>query len=155
MSTPTSSKSLCLPLTRKHFCVSEIRGCTMGLFPKKRSLNGFMPALLNINVGSSLITIGAEGTISCPLEAKNFRKCSRINLDSMGLQGFVYREFRTSSPQKSAKQALEPLWATNISCTFAYRWQSAFIKFDTMSRRCAWKKFRLHRATTSCSSFEK
>ena len=34
-----------------------------GTFPKIISLNWFIPALVNINVGSSLITIGAEGTI--------------------------------------------------------------------------------------------
>ena len=29
-----------------------------------------MPALVNNSVGSFLITIGAEGTIACPLDAK-------------------------------------------------------------------------------------
>lgn len=38
-----------------------------------------MPALVNISVGSSLITIGAEGTIRCPLERKNSLKDSRIS----------------------------------------------------------------------------
>ena len=44
------------------------------------SLNWFMPALVNINVGSSLITIGAEGTIWCPLLAKKLLKESLISL---------------------------------------------------------------------------
>ena len=60
---PTSSKSLCFPDTRKHFCVSAIR-FELGLtLPKKNSLNGFIPALVNIKVGSSFKTNGADGTI--------------------------------------------------------------------------------------------
>jgi hypothetical protein len=36
--------------------------------------------LVNINVGSSLITIGADGTIRCSLLSKNFLKDSLISL---------------------------------------------------------------------------
>src|SRR5574344_1028878 len=43
------------------------------------SLNWFMPALLNISVGSSLTTIGADGTMRCSLLSKNFLKDSRIS----------------------------------------------------------------------------
>ena len=63
--------------------MSAMRGCTTGLLPKKRSLNGFIPALLNISVGSSLMTMGADGTISWPFEAKNSRKRSRMSFDSI------------------------------------------------------------------------
>ena len=34
-----------------------------GTLPNMMSLNWFIPAFVNINVGSSLMTIGAEGTI--------------------------------------------------------------------------------------------
>jgi hypothetical protein len=34
--------------------------------------------LVNISVGSFLITIGADGTITCPLEAKKSKKAWRI-----------------------------------------------------------------------------
>jgi hypothetical protein len=37
--------------------------------------------LVNIKVGSSLITIGAEGTILCPFEAKKSKKDLRISLE--------------------------------------------------------------------------
>lgn len=43
------------------------------------SLNWFIPALVNINVGSSLITIGAEGTIWWPLLSKKLLKESLIS----------------------------------------------------------------------------
>jgi len=35
--------------------------------------------LVNINVGSSLITIGADGTIVCSFDLKKSRKCWRIS----------------------------------------------------------------------------
>ena len=38
-----------------------------------------MPAFVNIRVGSPLSTIGADGTMVQPFEAKNFRKLSRIS----------------------------------------------------------------------------
>ncbi len=38
-----------------------------------------MPALVNISVGSSLITIGAEGTMAWPFDSKNFLNESRIS----------------------------------------------------------------------------
>jgi hypothetical protein len=43
-------------------------------------LNWFIPALVNIRVGSFLITIGADGTMVCPLAAKKSRKAWRISL---------------------------------------------------------------------------
>src|SRR5690625_4210735 len=83
VSIPTSSKSLCFPLTRKHFWVSAIRLCFTGLFPKKYSLNGTIPALVNIKVGSPFNTIGADGTIVCPFDLKKDRYRSRISFDVM------------------------------------------------------------------------
>ena len=41
------------------------------LFPKKNSLNGAIPELVNINVGSFFTTIGADSTISCCFDLKN------------------------------------------------------------------------------------
>jgi hypothetical protein len=38
-----------------------------------------MPALVNINVGSSLMTIGAEGTIWWPFDSKKLLKDSLIS----------------------------------------------------------------------------
>jgi len=37
--------------------------------------------LVNINVGSFFTTIGAEGTIWCPLDAKKSRNILRIFVD--------------------------------------------------------------------------
>jgi hypothetical protein len=44
--------------------------------PRKYSLNWFMPALVNSNVGSFFITMGADGTILCDLDSKKFKNCS-------------------------------------------------------------------------------
>ena len=41
-------------------------------------MNWFIPALVNIRVGSFFTTIGAEGTISCPFEWKKSIKACRI-----------------------------------------------------------------------------
>lgn len=38
-----------------------------------------MPALVNIRVGSFLTTIGAEGTMVCPLAAKKSKKALRMS----------------------------------------------------------------------------
>src|SRR5690554_4888682 len=78
-SCPTSSKSLCLPETRRHFCELATRKLTGWAFPRKISLNWFMPALVNIRVGSSLITMGAEGTMRCCLDSKKSRKLFLIS----------------------------------------------------------------------------
>jgi hypothetical protein len=48
-----------------------------------------MPALVNNKVGSFLSTIGAEGTISCPLDLKKSRKRFRISDAVMGIMGYV------------------------------------------------------------------
>ena len=38
-----------------------------------------MPALVNIRVGSSLITMGADGTMWCPFDSKKFLNESLIS----------------------------------------------------------------------------
>jgi hypothetical protein len=40
-----------------------------------------MPAFMNIKVGSSFTTIGAEGKTACPLPLKKFKYASLISLD--------------------------------------------------------------------------
>jgi len=77
------SKSLCFPLTRKHFCVSATRGNFIGAFPKNKSLKGAIPLLLNIKVGSFLTTIGADGTISCPFDLKKSKNVCLTLRDSI------------------------------------------------------------------------
>ena len=51
----------------------------MAVLPSIMSLNWFIPALVNISVGSSLITIGADGTIWCLFDAKKDKNDSRIS----------------------------------------------------------------------------
>jgi hypothetical protein len=59
--------------------VSATRGHLIGALPKNQSLKGAMPELVNINVGSFFTTIGADGTISCPLDLKKSKKVRRIS----------------------------------------------------------------------------
>jgi len=56
-----------------------MRGCGAGWLPRNISLNWFIPALVNIRVGSFLSTIGAEGTSVCPLFSKKFKNFCRIS----------------------------------------------------------------------------
>src|SRR5438045_1761501 len=42
-----------------------------------------MPALVNISVGSSLTTIGAEGTMTCPFDLKKSKNCWRISFEDI------------------------------------------------------------------------
>ena len=49
-------------------------GIGTGNIPRKMSLNWFIPALVNINVGSFFTTIGADGTITWSFPAKKSRK---------------------------------------------------------------------------------
>ena len=58
--------------------------------PNIISFHWFMPALVNISVGSSLITIGAEGTMACCFDSKNFLKESRISLAVIINLSYVY-----------------------------------------------------------------
>jgi hypothetical protein len=51
--------------------------------PKNKSLNGAIPLLINISVGSPFTTIGAEGTISWPLDLKKSRNVFRTLFDSI------------------------------------------------------------------------
>jgi hypothetical protein len=48
---------------------------------KKYSLKGAIPEFTNIKVGSSLVTIGADGTIKCDFSWKKFKKVARISCD--------------------------------------------------------------------------
>src|SRR5690606_27931163 len=89
---PTSSKSLCLPETRKHFWVSATRLLFGVALPKKYSLNCAIPELLNINVGSFFTTMGADGTIKWFLLLKKSKKLLRISLDCI-----VFTKFDTTS----------------------------------------------------------
>ena len=43
------------------------------------SLNWFMPALVNIRVGSFLTTMGADGTMACSFERKKSKKLFLIS----------------------------------------------------------------------------
>ena len=51
--------------------------------PKKKSLNWFIPALVNMRVGSFLLTIGADATILWPLPSKNSKNLDLISVDVM------------------------------------------------------------------------
>jgi hypothetical protein len=82
-----------------HFWVSAARRYGRDPLPRKTSLNWFIPALANINVGSSCGTTGEEGTISCCLPLKKSRNCWRTALASIDL-GF--RSGKTRSGQRSA-----------------------------------------------------
>ena len=70
---PTSSRSLCLPPARTHFCeLTAVRnGGTSS--PTKYGLNGTIPATLNSTVGSWGIRL-AEGTSVWPRSTKKSRK---------------------------------------------------------------------------------
>jgi hypothetical protein len=63
--------------------VSVIRFELGTAFPKKYSLKGFIPALVNIRVGSFFMTMGAEGTTLCVLEAKKSKNCCLTSKDFM------------------------------------------------------------------------
>ena len=65
--------------TRRHFCESAARFHFEGWLPRKMSLNWFMPALVNISVGSFLTTMGADGTMVCSLERKKSKKLFLIS----------------------------------------------------------------------------
>ena len=83
-------------LTRRHFWES-VALCVLGVtLPRKMSLNWFIPALVNISVGSFFTTIGAEGTIMCPLDAKKSRNFCLISFDViiMTINFFVKTTFR-------------------------------------------------------------
>src|SRR5690606_22014103 len=95
VSKPTSSKSLCLPETRKHFCVSAIRDDFGTAFPKRYSLNCAIPELLNIKVGSSFKTMGADGTIKCSLLSKKSRNFFLISCDF--ILYLNYESFKTNT----------------------------------------------------------
>jgi hypothetical protein len=51
-------------------------------------LKGAIPEFTNSNVGSFLVTIGADGTMECDFSLKKFKKVSLTSLD------FIKLEFR-------------------------------------------------------------
>jgi hypothetical protein len=57
----------------------------MGWLPRKSSLNGAMPLLINISVGSFFTTIGAEDTIWCPLSRKKSKNACLISAEVMSV----------------------------------------------------------------------
>src|SRR5690606_2044798 len=109
---PTSSKSLCLPDTRRHFWVSAIRLLFGTALPKKYSLNCAIPELLNINVGSFFKTIGADGTIKWSLLLKKSKKLLRISLDCIVLTKFDTTDKNTIFYLKKKEQTI---------CLFLFR----------------------------------
>src|SRR6266540_1552731 len=87
VSLPTSSRSLCLPPARMHFCVLAARGYGGFSVPRKYGLNWFIPALAKSSVGSLSGTTGEEGTKwwPCFLQKKSMN-CWRISVEEgMGL----------------------------------------------------------------------
>ena len=62
---PTSSRSLCLPPARTHFCELTALGNGGASSPTKYGLNGTIPATLNSTVGSCGIRL-ADGTAVWP-----------------------------------------------------------------------------------------
>ena len=56
---------------------------------KKNSLKGFIPAFVNIKVGSSFITMGADGTILCSFDSKKSRNFFLMSYDFIQLVVFL------------------------------------------------------------------
>ena len=108
-SCPTASRSLCFPLTRRHFWESVALFDFGVELPRKMSLNWFIPAFVNIRVGSFFTTIGAEGTTMCPLAWKKSRNCCLISLDvfilSFNLFRWFVRTFSAKRPQEGTELA--------------------------------------------------
>lgn len=55
------------------------------------SLNWFIPALVNIRVGSFLMTIGAEGTTVWPFDLKKSRYIFLISFDVISDTLYFYK----------------------------------------------------------------
>src|SRR5262249_830690 len=76
---PTSSRSLCLPPARTHFCEVVARLYGRLSTPVNTSLNWTMPAFVNSSVGSLAGTSELDATISWPLLRKNSRNALRTS----------------------------------------------------------------------------
>src|SRR5215204_1444461 len=74
-----------------------MRGNLMGELPRKMSLNGAIPLLLNIKVGSPFTTMGALGTIWWPLLLKKSRNVWRTKFDSINLKIRCQRTFQSAA----------------------------------------------------------
>src|SRR5207249_6919381 len=91
-SLPTSSRSLCLPPARMHFCVLATRLYGGFSVPRKYGLNWFIPALAKSSVGSSCGTTGDDGTNwwPCFLQKKSMN-CWRISVEEGMVRSVVWR----------------------------------------------------------------
>ena len=69
-----------MPPARTHFCAEAARKDFGFSAPVNTFLNGTMPALVNIKVGSWRGTSGAEGTTAWSFLAKKSRKAERMSL---------------------------------------------------------------------------
>ena len=97
---PTSSRSLCLPPARAHFCTEVARRYGGASSPTKYGLNGTMPATVNSTVGSCGMRL-ADGTTVWPRSAKNPVKAWRSSLavrGRLGMIGAAYRGCATAEP---------------------------------------------------------
>jgi hypothetical protein len=68
-----------LPPARTHFCDEAARRNFAFSWPVKMFLNGTIPALVNISVGSWRGTSGLEATTSWSFLAKKSRKAARMS----------------------------------------------------------------------------
>src|SRR3990172_9387159 len=80
-----------------HFWLLATRECSGRAVPRKIGLNWFIPALVNMSVGSSCGTTGDDGTNTCPFAAKKSRNCCRI-----------CREVILKTPKKSQRPPETP-----------------------------------------------
>src|SRR5262249_3299792 len=83
---PMSSRSLCFPPARTHFCTETARGYGGVSSPVKKGLNGTMPATVNSSVLSTGITL-ADGTWLCPRSVKHATKAARNSSAVVGTSG--------------------------------------------------------------------
>ena len=95
---PTSSRSLCLPPARAHFCTSVARRNGGTSSPMKYGLNGTIPATVNSTVGSCGIRL-ADGTTVWSRSAKKPVNDRRSSLAVVGGEAIVAEP--TGSPSKA------------------------------------------------------
>ena len=112
VSFPTSSRSLCFPPARMHFCVSTARlslasGPLGSALPRKMGLNWFIPAFANSNVGSSCGTTGEEGTNVWSLFLKKSKNVPRILRAGHPLSSYL--------PPAGAGAGAGPVWGPAAS----------------------------------------
>src|SRR3954470_10487950 len=81
-----SSRSLCLPPARTHFCTEVARRYGGVSSPVKYGLNGTMPATVNKTVLSTGMTL-ADDTCTCARSVKNVTKARRSSSAVVGTSG--------------------------------------------------------------------